>query len=76
VVSALGQTLASTNSRLEEQQTSQESVLSMRDAVSGVSQDEELANMLQYQRAFQASAKFFTVVDSLLELVVTRLGVS
>jgi flagellar hook-associated protein 1 FlgK len=76
VVSALGQSLASTNSRLEEQQTSQESVLAMRDAVSGVSQDEELANMLQYQRAFQASAKFFTVVDSLLELVVTRLGVS
>jgi flagellar hook-associated protein 1 FlgK len=76
VVSGLGQSLASTSSRLEDQQLSQQAVSAMRDAMSGVSQDEELTDMIQYQRAFQASARFLTVVDSLLELVVTRLGVS
>jgi flagellar hook-associated protein 1 FlgK len=76
VVSGLGQSLASTSSRLEDQQLSQKAVGAMRDATSGVSQDEELADMMLYQRAFQASARFFTVVDSLMELVVTRLGVS
>ncbi len=40
---------------------------SQRDGVSGVSLDEEAVNLLQYQRAYQASAKMIRVLDSLLE---------
>jgi flagellar hook-associated protein 1 FlgK len=38
--------------------------------VSGVNTDEELMNMLEIQRAFQASAKFVTVVDELVGDVI------
>jgi flagellar hook-associated protein 1 FlgK len=76
IVSGLGQSLASASARLDDQQLSQQAVAAMRDAVSGVSQDEELTDLMQYQRSFQASARYLNVVDSLLELVVTRLGIS
>ena len=39
-------------------------------AISGVSLDEETVNMLTYQRAFQASAKYITTINSLLDEVL------
>ena len=41
-----------------------------RQQVSGVSIDEEMTNMIQFQRAFEASSKIITVVDELLTTVV------
>jgi flagellar hook-associated protein 1 FlgK len=41
-----------------------------RDSVSGVSLDEEAAQLLQFQRAYQASARVIQVVDGLLEEVI------
>ncbi len=75
VVSRLGSTLALTGTKVEDQTISEQMVREQRDATSGVSQDEELADMLKYQRAFQASARYVNVVDELLDLVVNRLGV-
>ena len=42
----------------------------MREQISGVSMDEETANLLQYQRAFDASAKVISVADQCLETVL------
>lgn len=39
-------------------------------SVSGVSIDEEMVQLIQYQRAFQASAKMVTTVDSMLETII------
>jgi len=39
-------------------------------AISGVNADEETIDMLQFQRAFQASARFITVVDELLDTLI------
>jgi flagellar hook-associated protein 1 FlgK len=39
-------------------------------AVSGVSIDEEAVRMVAYQRAFQASAKFISVVSEMLDMLV------
>ena len=49
-------------------------VRSQRDGVSGVSLDEEMADLMKFQRAFQASSRVFTVMDELLDVVVNRLG--
>lgn len=38
-------------------------------AVSGVNLDEEAVSMMSYQRAFQASAKFISTINDLLELL-------
>lgn len=41
--------------------------------VAGVSQDEELVNLVQYQHAYNASAKVVSTVDSLLDVVINGL---
>jgi flagellar hook-associated protein 1 FlgK len=44
-----------------------------RTSVSGVSLDEEMANMIQYQHAYQANAKIISTVDELLDVVINGL---
>ncbi|MCR5494049.1 MAG: flagellar hook-associated protein FlgK [Treponema sp.] len=48
---------------------------SLRDSISGVNIDEELADILKFQHGYNAAAKFVTVWDSLLDTVINRLGV-
>jgi len=73
-VSDLGQALATATSRANDQDKIQQLVRNQRDTVSGVSMDEEMADLVKYQRAFQASSRVFSVVDELLDTVVNRLG--
>jgi len=40
-------------------------------AVSGVSIDEEVMKMIRYQRSFQASAKYISTLDEMLEMLVS-----
>ena len=42
--------------------------------VSGVSTDEELTNMLQFQRAYEASARVITVIDEMLDRLINGTG--
>lgn len=44
-----------------------------RASVSGVSIDEEMANLIQYQHAYQANAKIISTVDQLLDVVINGL---
>ena len=74
-VTTLAQKLNTTNIRLEDQKLSEEMAVSNRDQYSGVSQDEEMTDLMKFQRSFQASARHVNVIDTLLEQVVNRLGV-
>ena len=42
----------------------------LRDATSGVSLDEEAMSMLKFQRAYEASAKFFTTINGALDTLM------
>lgn len=44
-----------------------------RNSISGVSLDEEMANLVQFQHAYQANAKVIATVDELLDVVVNGL---
>ncbi|WP_392486346.1 flagellar hook-associated protein FlgK [Haloimpatiens sp. FM7315] len=44
-----------------------------RTSVSGVSMDEEMANLIQFQHAYGANAKIISTVDELLDVVVNGL---
>ena len=41
-----------------------------RESVSGVSLDEEAANLIRYQRAFEAGARIIKLTDDLLEMII------
>jgi flagellar hook-associated protein 1 FlgK len=42
----------------------------MRDAVSGVSLDEEMTNLVKFQRAYQAAARLVSVADELYQTLL------
>ncbi len=73
-VSNLGQAVSGATARSTDQTSIENLVRTQRDGVSGVSLDEETANLLKYQRAFQASSRVFSTIDSLLDNVVNSLG--
>jgi flagellar hook-associated protein 1 FlgK len=43
----------------------------LRDQTSGVSLDEEAANLMRYQRSYQASARYFTTINDTLDVLLT-----
>jgi len=45
-----------------------------RDAISGVNLDEEAVNLIKYQKAYQASARYANLLDSLSEEIIQLLG--
>ena len=47
---------------------------SARMSVSGVSIDEEMTNMLQFQRAYQAAGRLVSVIDEMLDQLINRTG--
>jgi len=47
---------------------------SRRDSISGVSLDEEMTNLLRFQRGFQASSRALNAMDEMIDLIVNRMG--
>jgi flagellar hook-associated protein 1 FlgK len=51
-----------------------ESVEDRRQSTGGVSLDEEMTNLIRFQRGYQAAARAMTTTDSLLETLINRTG--
>jgi flagellar hook-associated protein 1 FlgK len=45
-----------------------------REAGAGVNLDEEMTNMLAYQRAYEAAARLLTTIDGVLDVLINRTG--
>ncbi|MFQ5454945.1 MAG: flagellar hook-associated protein FlgK [Nitrospirota bacterium] len=52
------------------QELIQQELGNMREEVSGVSLDEETANLIKFQQAFEAGARLITMADELLQTIV------
>ena len=50
------------------------SVDASRQSTSGVSMDEEMTNMVKFQRAYQASARAMSTMDEMLDILINRTG--
>jgi flagellar hook-associated protein 1 FlgK len=70
VVADLGQSLNSVNTNIGDQDLLEQMLLRQRDAISGVSLDEEMTELIKFQKAFQASARLISTVDEMLDTVV------
>jgi flagellar hook-associated protein 1 len=51
-----------------------DSLDSRRQSVSGVSLDEEMANLLKFQRGYQAAARALTAMDDMIDQLINRTG--
>ncbi|GHV92384.1 flagellar hook protein FlgK [Spirochaetia bacterium] len=60
---------------LETQNLVMKQLNELRQSISGVSIDEELANMIKYQHGYNAAARFITTVNSMLDTIINRMGV-
>lgn len=60
--------------QMENQELMSIQIDNQRTSLMGVSSDEELSNMMKYQHAYNAAARVVTVLDSMMEEIVTSLG--
>ncbi len=51
-----------------------DSVENRRQSVSGVSLDEEMSNLVRFQRSYQASARAMSTLDEMLDVLINRTG--
>ncbi len=60
---------------LETQLAIMKELKDMRDSISGVNVDEELADIIKFQHGYNAAAKFISTVNDMLDTVINRMGV-
>jgi flagellar hook-associated protein 1 len=69
----LGLIVQQTSSDANSSSLAKDALTSQKDALSGVSLDEEAANLVKFQRAYQAAAKVMTTIDSMLDTLINKL---
>jgi flagellar hook-associated protein 1 FlgK len=69
-ITNLGSALASANNSLTDQQTVQSMLTQQRASESGVNMDEEMTNVVSYEKAYQGAAELVTTLDQMLTTVV------
>jgi flagellar hook-associated protein 1 len=70
LVSSVGTAASRAQNNYESQSSVALAYTNLRDSVSGVSTDEELANLVRYQYAYEAAAKLISTIDELLQAVI------
>jgi len=60
----------------ENQQTLLGQIDTQRQSVSGVNIDEEMMDLVQYQQSYKAISRYVTVLDELLDTVISRMGIT
>jgi flagellar hook-associated protein 1 FlgK len=73
LLTEVGGKAKSTDDMAANQDAIRKQITALRDSVSGVSVDEELTRMLQYQYGFQASARMISTLNDMLDVVINRL---
>ncbi len=69
-VADVGQSLATVEDQIASQDIVNELLTQQRQSVSGVSLDEEMTDLVKFQKAYTASARLITIIDQMLEDVV------
>ena len=75
LVGTVGGAASSADRQAEAQSLSLQQFTTQQQSVSGVSLDEEMANMIKFQQAYNAAARMLTVMDEMLGVLIERTGV-
>jgi len=73
IIARIGTQGEETKDRLTNQGTLLKNLENMRQSVSGINLDEEMANMVAFQHGYNAAARVISTIDKMLETVI-RLG--
>jgi flagellar hook-associated protein 1 FlgK len=68
----LGSESQSAQQKVTTQQSVVQQIQQSRDSAAGVDLDEEQTNLITYQQAYNAAAKFLSVLDSVLDTLINR----
>jgi flagellar hook-associated protein 1 FlgK len=68
----LGSESQSAQQKVTTQQGVVQQIQQSRDSAAGVDLDEEQTNLITYQQAYNAAAKFLSVIDSVLDTLINR----
>lgn len=74
IVSDVGVTASSALTSAKAQNTLVEQLENRRQEISGVNLDEEAANLIKFQKSYEAAAKMITVADDLLTTLMDMVG--
>jgi flagellar hook-associated protein 1 FlgK len=74
LVGRVGQRKQSAATDVDTRSAMASQIETMKQSVSGVSLDEEMVSMTQFQRAFEAASRVFSTADQLLEDLINTLG--
>lgn len=72
-VSALGVQAKSVDNFVDSQGTLVNQIDLRRESVSGVNLDEELVDLIRYQRAFEASSRVMSTMNDILDVLINRM---
>ena len=72
-VSGLGESLNGMNTKLDDQELIEKMTGKSRDSVSAVSMDEEMADLMKFQRSYQANARVVRVLDEMLDGLINNM---
>jgi flagellar hook-associated protein 1 FlgK len=75
LVEKLGSDVQGAKDEQSNLQTTVTAINDQRESVSGVSLDEEMTNLITFQRGYQASARTLTAMSELLETLIEHTGV-
>ena len=75
LVASLGVDGQQAKAYLDNQSIMTRQIENRRQAISGVSIDEEMANLVRYQHAYNAAAKMIQTYAEILDVLVNRLGI-
>jgi flagellar hook-associated protein 1 FlgK len=71
MLSDVGEQISSADNGLQTQAAILAQATAQRDAISGVSLDEEAINLLQYQKAFEAATRFIRIADEMTQMILS-----
>ena len=74
LVAEVGSDVKSVRNREAVQQALLDAIEDRRQSVQGVSTDEEMTNLIRFQRGYQASARTMTTLDDMLDTLINRTG--
>ncbi len=75
LISRIGSQGEEAKNRVENQTVMLKNLDNIRESVSGINLDEEMANMIAFQHGYNAAARLISTFDNMLDVIINRMGV-